>query len=187
MNNIQSYIQIIGELGKQQDLSPKVIISDLLCIDTLATRYIQSGIKDLTEDYAWEEFLYNLNMILQTNIGKVFIVCLHEIVSKIPKANILQDLSLISENIVEIEVDLSHYTSVNEKEMDKLITIIQNKYTSRFIILSVLHPHGNWTTNYISTYKYKKPVRKDISDLDTLLSLYLEINSGEQYEWKYGA
>ena len=66
--------------------------------------------------------------------------------------------------------------------MDKLITIIQNKYTSRFIILSVLHPHGNWTTNYISTYKYKKPVRKDISDLDTLLSLYLEINSGEQYE-----
>lgn len=182
MYNIQSYIQIIGELGKQQDISPKDIISDLLCIDTLATKYIQSGIKDLSEDYIWAEFSYNLKVILQTEIGKAFVDCLHDIMSKIPKTNLLQNLSFISENIVEIEVDLSHYSSVNEKEMNKLIMIIENKYTSRFIILSVLHPHGNWTTSYISTYQYKKPVRKDIRELDTLLSLYLEINSGEQYE-----
>jgi hypothetical protein len=182
MNNILSYIQIIGELGAQKDVYPKDIISDLLCIDTLATKYIQSGIKDLSEDYVWEEFLYNLNMILQTDIGKAFIICLHDKMSNIAKPNILQDLSLFSENIVEIEVDLSHYSSVNEKEINKLITIIENKYTSRFIILSVLHPHGNKTTSYISTYKNKKPVRKDISELDTLLSLYLEINSGDQYE-----
>lgn len=179
MSIIQEYLKIIGELGKQQELSPKDLITDLLTLDTIASQFLQSGILDVKDEYGWREFHSILTNAVQSDLIKVFVETLHKVSDQATNINLLKDCALISEHITEVDIDLSHYPSVSDAEMHKLITVIESKYPNRFIVMTINLPNDNSTIEFLSTYKQRTTHKKHLSDLDTLLSLYMEVNSGE--------
>jgi hypothetical protein len=176
MIGIREYISIIGELSSKYEISADSIIADLITLDTIGTHFLQSGIQDLVDSNSRSEFLNILDSAIETELIKEFV---KELINKEELiSGILKESSLITEHLTEITVDLSQYPIVTELELDKLLQILQKKHMNRFMIVSVNMPEGNTVTKYMNTFKNTDEHKKQLSELDTLLSLYMEVNSG---------
>lgn len=176
MIGIREYISIIGELSSKYDISAEKIIADLVALDTIATHFLQSGIQDLMDSNSRNDFLKILDSAVETELLKELVKALvnrEELIS-----GILRECSLITEHLTEITVDLSQYPIVTSQELDKLLLILQKKHSNRFMIVSVSMPEGNTITKYVNTFKHTDEYKTQLSELDTLLSLYMEVNSG---------
>jgi|GEM_PF-2483512 hypothetical protein len=176
MIGIREYISIIGELSSQFELSADIIISDLIALDTIGTHFLQSGIQDLIDSNSRNEFLKIVDSAIETELLKEFVkelVKREELIS-----GLLKECSLITEHLTEITVDLSQYSIVTDQEFDKLLAILQKKHSHRFMIVTVGLPDGNTITKYLNTFKHTGEYKTQLSELDTLLSLYMEVNSG---------
>jgi hypothetical protein len=176
MIGIREYISIIGELSSKYDISAEKIIADLIALDTIATHFLQSGIQDLMDSNSRNDFLKILDSAVETELLKELVKALvnrEELIS-----GILRECSLITEHLTEITVDLSQYPIVTDQELEKLLLILQKKHPHRFMIVSVGLPDGNTITKYLNTFKHTDEYKIQLSELDTLLSLYMEVNSG---------
>lgn len=176
MIGIREYISIIGELSSKYELSAESIIADLIALDSIGTHFLQSGIQDLIDSNSRNEFLKIVDSALETELLKEFVIELvksEELIS-----GILKECSLITEHLTEITVDLSQYPIVTDQELEKLLLILQKKHLDRFMIVSVSMPEGNTITKYVNTFKHTDENKTQLSELDTLLSLYMEVNSG---------
>jgi hypothetical protein len=153
MIGIREYISIIGELSSKYDISAENIIADLITLDTIATHFLQSGIQELIDSNSRNDFLKILDSAVETELLKELVKALvnrQELISGI----------------------------VTSQELDKLLLILQKKHSNRFMIVSVSMPEGNTITKYVNTFKHTDEYKIQLSELDTLLSLYMEVNSG---------
>ena len=91
---------------------------------------------------------------------------------------VLKEFSLITEHLTEIKVDLNQYEKVSDAELLKLLTILKQKHPNKFVIVTITLPEEQVITKYMNTYTHSVKYSKQLSELDTLLSLYMEVNSG---------
>jgi ABC-type enterochelin transport system ATPase subunit len=91
---------------------------------------------------------------------------------------VLKEFSLITEHLTEIKVDLQQYQNVSDDELLKLLSILKQKNKNRFVIVTITLPDRKTVTTYMNTYKHSDVKTNNLSELDTLLSLYMEVNSG---------
>ena len=176
MIGIRDYLSIIGELSTKYDISEESIISDLITIDTIATHFLQSGIQDLADANSRNDFTTIIDRGLEIDLLKQFLYELLNREDLLP--GILKEFSLITEHLTEIKVDLQQYQNVSDEELQKLLRILNQKNKNRFVIVTITLPEGNTITKYMNTYQYSEEKSKNLSELDTLLSLYMEVNSG---------
>lgn len=176
MIGIREYLSIIGELSSKFDVSEEAIIADLITIDTIATHFLQSGIQDLADANSRNDFTTIIDRGLEIDLLKQFLYELLNREELLP--GILKEFSLITEHLTEIKVDLQQYQNVSDEELQKLLRILKQKNKNRFVIVTITLPEGNTITKYMNTYQYSEEKHKNLSELDTLLSLYMEVNSG---------
>lgn len=176
MIGIREYLSIIGELGIKYDISDEKIISDLIAIDTIATHFLQSGIQDLADSNSRNDFTTIIERGLEIDLLKQFLKSLLDREDLLP--SVLKEFSLITEHLTEIKVDLQQYQNVTDDELHKLLRILQHKNKNRFVIVTISLPEEKTITKYMNTYQYSEEKSKNLSELDTLLSLYMEVNSG---------
>lgn len=176
MIGIREYLSIIGELSSQYELSEEAVIADLITIDTIATHFLQSGIQDLADSNSRSDFTTIIDRGLEIDFLKQF---LNELLNRedlLP--GVLKEFSLITEHLTEIKVDLQQYQNVSDDELQKLLSILYQKNKNRFVIVTITLPDRKTVTTYMNTYKHSDVKTKNLSELDTLLSLYMEVNSG---------
>ena len=172
MIGIREYLSIIGELSSQYDLSEEAVIADLITIDTVATHFLQSGIQDLADSNSRSDFTVIIDRGIEIDLLKQF---LNELIIRedlLP--GILKEFSLIT----EITVDLQQYQNVSDDELQKLLSILKQKNKNKFLIVTITLPDKKTITRYMNTYKHSDIKTKHLSELDTILSLYMEVNSG---------
>ena len=176
MIGIREYLSIIGELSSQYDLSEEAVIADLITIDTVATHFLQSGIQDLADSNSRSDFTVIIDRGIEIDLLKQF---LNELINRedlLP--GLLKEFSLITEHLTEITVDLQQYQNVSDDELQKLLSILKQKNKNKFLIVTITLPDKKTITRYMNTYKHSDIKTKHLSELDTILSLYMEVNSG---------
>jgi len=176
MIGIREYLSIIGEISNSMDLPADKVIADLITIDTVTTHFLQSGILNLVDSNSRNEFITILDKSLELDLHKQLFIELLKREDLLP--DLLKELSLITEHLTEIIIDLEQYEQVTDIELNKLLHILQQKHPNRFVIITITMPSGEIITKYINTHNYKDKEHKQMSELDTLLSLYMEVNSG---------
>jgi len=176
MIGIREYLSITGEISATYHLPVENVIADLISLDTISTHFLQSGIQDLTDSNSRNEFIEIVSSAIETDLVKEVVA---EIVNRkelLP--GILKEFALVTEHLTEIKVDLSQYSTVSAEEIDKLSLILRKKHRDRFVIVSITLPGGSVMTKYMNTFEKIESQIQHSSDLDTLLSLYMEVNSG---------
>lgn len=176
MIGIREYLSIIGELSSQYDLSEEAVIADLITIDTVATHFLQSGIQDLADSNSRSDFTIIIDRGLEIDLLKQFLIELINREDLLP--GILKEFSLITEHLTEITVDLQQYQNVSDDELQKLLSILKQKNKNKFLIVTITLPDKKIITRYMNTHKHSDIKTKHLSELDTILSLYMEVNSG---------
>lgn len=176
MIGIREYLSIIGELSSQYDLSEEAVIADLITIDTVATHFLQSGIQDLADSNSRSDFTIIIDRGLEIDLLKQFLIELINREDLLP--GILKEFSLITEHLTEITVDLQQYQNVSDDELQKLLSILKQKNKNKFLIVTITLPDKKIITRYMNTHKHSDIKAKHLSELDTILSLYMEVNSG---------
>jgi hypothetical protein len=176
MIGIREYLSIIGELSSTFEMSEEKIIADLITLDTIATHFLQSGIQDLGDSNSRMDFMRIVDKALEVDLLRQLFLELLKREDLLP--GVLKEFSLITEHLTEIKVDLNQYEKVSDAELLKLLTILKQKHPNKFVIVTITLPEEQVITNYMNTYTHSVKYSKQLSELDTLLSLYMEVNSG---------
>jgi hypothetical protein len=159
MIGIREYLSIIGELSSTFEMSEEKIIADLITLDTIATHFLQSGIQDLGDSNSRMDFMRIVDKALEVDLLRQLFLELLKREDLLP--GVLKEFSLISDT-----------------ELLKLLTILKQKHPNKFVIVTITLPEEQVITKYMNTYTHSVKYSKQLSELDTLLSLYMEVNSG---------
>ena len=104
MIGIREYLSIIGEISNSMDLPADKVIADLITIDTVTTHFLQSGILNLVDSNSRNEFITILDKSLELDLHKQLFIELFKREDLLPE--LLKELSLITEHLTEIIIDL---------------------------------------------------------------------------------
>lgn len=179
MTTTSAYIRILGGIAHELSLDTADLVRDLIRLDAIASQFVEAGVTNLLESSTWGIFRALKDDTLETPLVRLFIDTIYDTGHVVP--SFLHDLSLITEHLTEIEVDLRHYPSVSAAEEEKLLKVLRRKHPDRLMIVTIEKPESVTTVTYLNTFGSDIPQAEKISDLDTLLSLYLQVNSGASY------